>query len=479
MSVAEHAETRGLPASVDAEIAILGAILLSAGRIYPEVAGSLDPDDFILDSHRTMFRRMGQMRGPIDLVTLSTALDDHRELAAIGGAGYLAQLTDGIPRLDNVSHYIGLVKQKAGLRRIIAVSNQVASRALDASEDPELVAADAQRSLAEFAERNAGGLVGLPEIFREKIQSLEALSGQTERSMGIRTGFREFDAKTCGMRRGELLIIAARPSLGKTAIALNIAAHVAQNTHEPVAIFSLEMTAEAVFTRMLNAEARANGHRVRQGMASREDILRLSHTLPQMMSWPIYVDDQASVRPEVIAARAKALKTRLGGMGLIVVDYLQLIDAGTGRNDNRVQEVSRISRAMKRMAKEVDCPVICLSQLNRAPEDRGGRPRLSDLRESGQIEQDADVVAFLWKANQSKANDHPSRRQDGEQTPPHAPGEAGRNDGETFFTIDKQRNGPIGDTTLAFVSAYARFENIAEGFDEEAAREAEQRRFGE
>lgn len=459
-----------LPGSPDAERSILGAILLTDGRLFADAASKLGAEDFILDSHRRLFARMGEMRGPIDLVTLSNALADNRELDAIGGAGYLASLTDGLPRLENIDFYIEIVKQKSSLRRIVAVSNHTASRALDPSENPEEIAADAQRVLAELSVGGDGGLTSLNEIYRQDIGSLDELSGQGERTQGILTGFRQFDRMTCGLHRGEMTVIAARPSMGKTALALNIAAHVARSMRETVAIFSLEMTRKSVLTRILNAEARVNGHRLRSGMAVREDYARLSATLGQLMEWPIFVDDRPAIRPETIVARARALKARMGTMALVVVDYLQLIDAGAGRNDNRVQEVSRISRAMLGMAKSLDCPVLALSQLNRAIEDRGGRPRLSDLRESGQIEQDAHTVCFLWKEN---AEAHRSRR-DGE-----AAVERGHHDGETNLSIEKQRNGPTGDVRLIFISGHARFENAADPFDNDAAQQEAQRRLGE
>ena len=466
-----------LPSSVESERAILGAVLLSNGERFPEVAAVLTADDFSLDSHRRIYARMSELAEesiPIDLVTLVECLDRHGELESVGGATYVSSLTDGLPRLENIGHYTELARQKSGLRRILSISNATAAHAMEGEEHPEEIAARAQRMLSDLTAQAARGPVSFLQIFRERYESLDRLQDMQRSQTGVPTGFRRLDQMTNGIHRGELTLIAARPGMGKTALALNISANVARTTREPVLIFSLEMTAPSLILRMLCSEASVDSHRLRQGFASREDWARLAAALGRMADCQIFIDDQATIRPEMIFARAKALQQRLGSMALVVVDYLQLIDAGNTR-DSRVQEVSRISRAMKLMAKELDCPVLALSQLNRQVEDRNDAPRLSDLRESGTLEQDADAVFFIWKERQNSTH----RSRDIESM-----GDTRTDDGQRKLIIAKQRNGPTGEIGLCWLARYTRFENLAEEWDGDdeataAANQNTQRTFGE
>jgi replicative DNA helicase len=451
-------EVTQLPASIDAERALLGGILLSDGKLYPDVAAQLEPEDFSLDSNRRIFRSMGEMKGPIDLVTLTEHM--HNELESIGGAGYISSLTDGTPKLDNVDFYAQLVKGKAELRKLAKIGQWTTARALDADgETTEDLAAAAQRQLLELSGAERGGFYEASAILKAQFRSIDAIHEAWETEKGILTGFRKLDDQIAGLHPAELFILASRPSLGKTSLALNIAANIALSTKQTVAIFSLEMTARAVILRMICSEARVNSHLLEKGFANQSHRRALAGAAGVIAGLPLHIDDQADIRPETMLARAKALKSKTGSLALVVVDYLQLITIGSrGRLESRYQEISYVSRFMKQMAKELDCPVLALSQLNRAPEDRAGPPRLSDLRESGQLEQDADVVLFLWK-EEYRGKTHPSRDCGADPV----------DDYTVKATIAKQRNGPVGTFDLVFLRQYCRFENYAGFASEEAS----------
>jgi len=432
---------------VEAERAVLGVILLSNGGLYPDVAALLQADDFFLPSHRVIFRRMGGMRGPIDLVTLANALAVRSELATIGGATYLSSLTDGFPKIANADYYVELLKGKSGLRKLAAAGQSLMTRSLESEESPEQILAEAQRSLSTLAQAGGGGFVSVPEVIESQFGSVEALFQPGEKASGIETGFRALDRTILGLREEELVILAGRPGMGKTALALNIAAHVAKHDGA-VGIFSLEMTSRALLVRLLCSEARVNSHRWAAGFATSEDRQRLGQAAGMLATKALFFDDGCDLRPEIMAARAKGHKQR-HGLSLLIVDYLQLMAPGGHRHESRTQEISYISRAMKEMARELKVPVLAVSQLNRAQEERGGCPRLSDLRESGQIEQDADVVLFLWR-EESRGHSHPAR-QSGESEKP-------ADDKTVKLTVAKQRNGPVGSFSLVFLKEFCRFE---------------------
>ncbi|MBI4478736.1 MAG: replicative DNA helicase [Acidobacteria bacterium] len=450
MAVSDPTVLKGLPSNVEAERSVLGAILLD-NSAYNQAAGMLKPEDFFLDSHRRLFLRITEMADhsrPIDLVTLSEELMRHNELEQIGGASYVSSLTDGLPRLANIEHYAKIIKDKALLRRLIHVSNTIATRAIEGADEADEILDSAEGLVLSLGEQQVrSGFLHFREIFRSSFESIDALHDRGKRVTGLETGFRKFDDMTRGLQPSDLIIIAARPSVGKTSFALNIAQFAAIHHQQPVGLFSLEMSKEALVLRLLCAEARVDSHRLQTGFASREDWSRMASALGRLAEAPFFIDDTPALSITEMRAKARRLQAE-HGLGLMVVDYLQLM-SGRGRQENRTQEISTISRGLKSLAKELKVPVVAISQLNRAPEERGGRPRLSDLRESGQIEQDADLVAFLFREELMK------------------PTESNR--GRAELIIEKQRNGPTGTIELAFISKYTCFENLAEDFETESA----------
>ena len=466
MAVSDSTRTKNLPSSVESERAVLGAILLD-NSAYDQAAELLKPEDFYLDSHRILFRRMmalSERSQPIDLVTLSEELMRYNDLEPVGGAAYVSSLTDGLPRLSNIEHYVRIVRDKALLRRLIYTCDGIYNRCLDGSEEIESVLDSAESLILSIGEQRVRkGFIHFRDIFRESIGSLDALHDRGKRVTGLETGFRKFDDMTRGLQPSELIIIAARPSGGKTSFALNIAQYAAIHRQQPVGLFSLEMSKEALVQRLLCAEARVDGHLLQTGFASRDDWAKMARALGHLADAPLFIDDTPAISISEMRAKARRLQ-KDHGLGLLIVDYLQLMSGGgasvstrtgdgltviSAKFENRTQEVSAISRGLKSLAKELKVPVVAISQLNRAPEERGGHPRLSDLRESGQIEQDADLVAFLFREEMSK------------------PTESNR--GRAELIIEKQRNGPTGIVHLAFIPKYTCFENLAEDFETESA----------
>ena len=448
MATSDSTLVKGLPSNLEAERSVLGAILLD-NSAYNQAGAVLAPDDFFLDSHRRIFLRITELADrsrPADLVTLCEELMKHNELEAVGGAGYLSSLTDGLPRLANIEHYAKIVKDKALLRRLIQVSNSIATRCFDGSEEAEEILDSAEGLVLSVGEQRVrAGFLHFRDIFRNSFQSIDALHDRGKRVTGLETGFRKFDDMTSGLQPADLIIMAARPSMGKTSLALNIAQYVGIHLKQSVGLFSLEMSREALVLRLLCSEARVDSHKLRAGFASRDDWARMVAALGRLAEAPIFIDDTPGLSLSEVRAKARRLQAE-HGLELLVVDYLQLM-SGRGRFDNRTQEISSISRGLKGLAKELRVPLIAISQLNRAPEERGGRPRLSDLRESGQIEQDADVVAFIYREELVKPTDD--------------------NRGRAEIIIEKQRNGPTGTVNLAFLSKYTCFENLAEDFETE------------
>ncbi|MBI3894849.1 MAG: replicative DNA helicase [Acidobacteria bacterium] len=452
MAVGESILTKGLPSNVEAERSVLGAILLD-NSAYNQAAAILSPEDFSLDSHRRLFLRIMELADrsqPADLVTLCEELIRHNELEAIGGASYISSLTDGLPRLSNIEHYAKIVKDKALLRRLIQVSNTVATRCLEGAEEAEDILDAAESLILSVGEQRVrAGFLHFREIFRSSFQSIDALHDRGKRVTGLETGFRKLDEMTRGLQPSDLIIIAARPSMGKTSFALNIAQYAAIQQKQSVGIFSLEMSREALVLRLLCSEARVDAHKLQSGFASREEWTRMGGALGRLAEAPIFIDDTPGLSVTEVRAKARRLQAE-HGLGLLIVDYMQLM-SGRGKVENRTQEISAISRGLKGLAKELNVPLVAVSQLNRAPEERGGRPRLSDLRESGQIEQDADLVAFIYREELIK------------------PTEANR--GRAEIIIEKQRNGPTGTLELAFLSKFTCFENLAEDFGADDFRE--------
>jgi replicative DNA helicase len=444
---------RPLPHNLEAEKCVLGAILIN-NPAFNQASEVIDAQDFFRDAHRRIFDKMvalSERSEPIDLVTIKDELTRSGDLDDVGGPAYIASLTDGVPRSANVEYYAKIVKEKSTLRRLIQSATDVLGRAYDAEEDADELLDQAERSIFQIAEhRLRSGFVRVGEMVDQGYQLIEKLQQHKGLVTGVPSGFVELDEMTSGFQRSDLVIVAARPSMGKTSLVLNMALHAGIEAGKTVGIFSLEMAREQLFLRMLTSEARVDAHRFRGGFLGEQDYARLVEAFARLHDAKVYIDDTPSVG--ILEMRAKCRRLKLErGLDLIIVDYLQLMQ-GRGRFENRQQELASISRSMKILAKELDVPILALSQLSRAPESRGDhRPQLSDLRESGALEQDADVVVFIFREDMYAA--------DGEPRPEHA--------GTAEIIIGKQRNGPTGTVRLAFLKQYTRFENLARGVGRE------------
>src|ERR1700757_1759033 len=435
---------RPLPQNLHAERPILGAILLDNHALNAAIE-NLKPEDFFLEQHRRVFNQMialGENQQAIDLVTLTEELHRRSELESSGGAPYLASLVDGLPRVTNVEHYARIVKEKAMLRNLIHATHNIQQRAFEAEEGADTILDGAESSIFALAEdRVKAGLIPVKDIVRDNFERLEKIFREGKSITGVSTGYTELDKLLSGLQPSELLILAARPSQGKTALALNFAENIAIRAGSPVAIFSLEMSKESLLQRLVASVASIDAHKFRTGHLSREDWRRMTEALGTISSAPLWIDDAGSISVLEIGAKARRLK-RDKGLSLLIVDYLQLITA-RGRFGNRQEEVASISRALKGLAKELQIPVLVLSQLTRAPERDERGPQLSDLRESGAIEQDADVVMFIYRPHFFKAGATPEERE------------------ETELRIAKQRNGPTDNVRFVFRSRLTRFEEAA------------------
>jgi replicative DNA helicase len=377
----------------------------------------------------------------LDVVTLKDALERSGDLAECGGPAYLAALLGGVPRAAHVEHYARIVREKALLRELIRTSQTILTSALRSERSPEEVLDDAEKAIFRVAEHRLGsGFIPLSVSAEQSLRWIEDLTERQELVTGVPTGYPQFDEMTAGLQNGDLVILAARPSMGKTALALNICAQAALRHHRTVGIFSLEMSHQQLFIRLLCAEGQIDAHRLRTGRVNREQWEKIIKVYGTLSDAPIFIDDTPGVGVLEMRAKARRLK-REHALDLLVVDYLQLM-RGRGGYDSRQQEISDISRSLKELAKELSIPVLALSQLSRAPEQRSGdhRPQLSDLRESGAIEQDADVVTFLYRPELYKKDD-PSV------------------EGKAELIIGKQRNGPIGTVSLNFIRQFTRFVN--------------------
>jgi replicative DNA helicase len=435
---------RPLPNNLDAERSILGAILLDNNALNAAIE-NLRPEDFFLDQHRRVFVQMmalGENQQAIDLVTLTEELHRRGELEASGGAPYLAALADGMPRVTNVEHYARIVKEKALLRNLIHATHNIQQRALEGEDGADTILDNAESSIFALAEdRVKVGLTPIKDIVKDNFERLERIFREGKSITGVPTGYGELDKLTSGLQTSELLILAARPSQGKTALALNLAENIALRAGLPVAIFSLEMSKESLLQRLVAAVAQIDAHKFRTGHLSKQDWSRMTEALGTISAAPLWIDDAGSISVLEIGAKARRLK-RDKGLSLLVVDYLQLITA-RGRFNSRQEEVSNISRSLKGLAKELQIPVLVLSQLTRAPEREERGPQLSDLRESGAIEQDADVVMFIYRPNWSKMDASPEERD------------------QADIIIAKQRNGPTDRVKFVFRSRLTRFEEAA------------------
>ena len=432
---------RGLPSSPEAERSILGAILLD-NSLCNQAIELIRREDLFLDSHRRIYDKMIALteRGsPIDLITLGDELRRASEFEQVGGATYISSLIDGVPRTDTIEHYAKIVKAKAVLRRMIGACHQIISTCLDEEDDTDTIVDRAEHAIFQIAEdRIRQGFQFVGDIAQRRLEQIEQMAGRPEMITGVPTGFTDFDQMTAGLQRQDLIIIAARPSQGKTGLALNVAQNAARQGYV-VGIFSLEMSSEQLVSRLLCSEARVDAHRLRTGYLNREEWAKLADGLRRICGMQIFLDDTPGQSVLEMRAKTRRLKAE-HGLDMLIIDYLQLM-SGHGRTESRQQEVSQISRELKGLAKELDVPVIALSQLSRAPEMRSDhRPQLSDLRESGSIEQDADVVAFIYRDEVYNA-ESPDK-------------------GVTELIIGKQRNGPTGTVKLFFYKEFTRFENM-------------------
>jgi replicative DNA helicase len=450
----------GLPANIDAEKTILGAILLD-NAAHSEAAEKLDSSDFSLDSHQRIFLRMSELMNAqraVDIVTLANELVRYKEIETVGGVAYLASLTEGLPLRPVIEDYIRIVKDKSLLRRLMAICSAAIARAADQSETALEVLDMAEGQLLEVSERGiVQGLQPLDQIVQESFGSIDNLYKQAREVTGLATHFVVLDQMTSGLQKGELIILAARPSMGKTALAMNIAQQAAVQGKAVVAVFSLEMSKESLLRRMLSAQSGVDQRKLQTGFLGREDHGKLQHALEQLVEAKMYIDDTAGISLAEMRAKSRRLRQNAGGLDLIVIDYLQLMSAtlpsaGGKRFESRTQEVSAISRGLKALAKEMHVPVIALSQLSRASEKRGDdkRPMLSDLRESGSIEQDADLVAFIHREAYYNRDEEMS---DSDKA-------------RSEIIISKQRNGPTGTVHLNFNSNCTRFSNPADFVEE-------------
>ncbi|MGE0456074.1 MAG: replicative DNA helicase [Vicinamibacteria bacterium] len=433
---------RSLPHNAEAERTVLGAVLVD-NAAFNSAAEILTRDDFHREGHRRIFEAMAALAeksAPIDTVTLADELQREQALEAVGGIAYLSGLADGLPRITNVEQWSRIIKEKAVLRRLIHAGNRIVQESFEAEDEAAAILDRAEKAIFEIAERRlTQGFVGIREIVKESFRTIDQLAQSKELVTGLPTGFVDIDEMTSGLQKGDLIIVAARPSMGKTSFCLNVAQHASLRAGETVAIFSLEMSKEQLVLRMLCADARIDSHKLRTGNLQEKDWARLAKAYADLSSSRIFIDDSATVSPLEMRAKCRRLKAE-HGLGLVIVDYLQLMSSG-GRVENRQQEISAISRSMKGLAKELGAPLIALSQLSRAPEARTDRrPQLSDLRESGAIEQDADVVMFIYREEE------------------HKPTEENR--GIAEIIVGKQRNGPTGSKKLAFLKEFTRFENL-------------------
>jgi len=451
MATTEYSLERGLPVSMEAERSILGAILLD-NSLYDQAAEHLLPDHFSLEAHRRIYSRMRELREnsrPVDMITLVEELDRRKEIEAIGGIAYLSSLIDGVPERPSVEHYVRIVCNKALLRGLINVAQNAIAEAVENADEAEEVLGRAEEAIFRLSENRMGqGFLDIPKIIKSSFGSLEELYARGREITGLATHYQQLDKLTSGLQPSDLIIVAARPSVGKTAFAMNIAENAAVRDGKVVGVFSLEMSREALLMRMLASHAQVDSKNLRQGFLTKDDMRKLTQATEELTRSRLYIDDTPGISVSEMRAKARQLKRKENGLDLLVIDYLQLMSAvpiGGKRFENRTQEVSAISRGLKSLAKELRVPVLALSQLSRAPESRGGdhRPQLSDLRESGSIEQDADVVAFIFREEMYKKDDPDL-------------------DGIAEIIVAKQRNGPTATIRMAFIKRYTRFENLAE-----------------
>jgi replicative DNA helicase len=437
------------PQNLEAETSVLGAVLLE-NEALNRVLEILKQDDFYREAHRRIFAailHLYEHSEPVDLITLSEVLKSRGDLEDVGGVEYLNSLVNGVPTAANISYYAKIIKEKAILRKLINRATEIVSQSYSNSGDVDEFIDQAERTIFEISEdRVRPSFYPIKELIKASFKTIERLYEKRQLITGVPTGFQRLDELTSGLQPSDLIIIAGRPSMGKTAFALNIAQHASVRATTPAAIFSLEMSKEQLALRMLCSEAKVDAHRLRGGFLSEADWPKLTRAAGSLSEAPLFIDDTPGISALEMRAKARRLKIE-HNLGLVIVDYLQLM-RGRASADSREQEISDISRSLKALAKELSIPVIALSQLNRRVEERGDkRPQLSDLRESGAIEQDADVILFLYRDEIYNKSEE--------------------NRGKAEIIIGKQRNGPTDKVDLAFLDKYTRFENLS-GLKEDA-----------
>lgn len=431
------------PQNIEAEMAVLGSMLIEEEAIATAIE-VLDGDFFYKDSHKNIFNAILELfnsNKAVDLLTLIEALKKRGILDEVGGAAYITTLTSSVPTAANVAYYANIVKEKAILRNLITIATQIVSESFEQAQDARVLLDKAEQMIFDITgQRVETTIKPVKEVVKDTLETIDNLYKRKENITGIPTGFHEFDIMTAGMQNADLIVIAGRPSMGKSALVSCIAEHVGIVEKIPLAIFSLEMSKEHLVQRMLCSHARVDAHKVRTGFLAQSDWPRITAAAGRLSEAPIFIDDSPAISCLEIRAKARRLKAQ-HNVGLIILDYLQMVKGHKGA-ENRQQEISEISRSLKALAKELSIPVIAVSQLSRSPEKREDRrPQLADLRESGAIEQDADLVALLFREEF------------------YAPTED--NKGKAELIIAKQRNGPVGAMWLAFIKEYTRFENLS------------------
>lgn len=443
------AHLRVPPHSIEAEQSVLGGLLLD-NAAFDKIADIVGEADFYRDEHKRIYRQIRKLlerNKPVDVVTVAESLDQAGEGSETGGLAYLGELAANTPSAANIRRYAEIVRERAVLRQLVTAGDDIAGSALNPlGRDPKQLLDEAEAKVFAIAEggfRHQTGFQHINPLLTQVVERIQELHDRDNPSdiTGVPTGYHDLDLKTSGLQAGDLLIIAGRPSMGKTSLALNMAEHVAIEVGLPVAVFSMEMGGTQLAMRMLSSVGRLDAQRVRTGRLNDDEWSRLSFALGKMHEAPLYIDETAALNPIDLRARARRLHRQCGKLGLIIIDYLQLMSV-SGQGENRATEISEISRSLKSLAKELNVPVIALSQLNRSLEQRPNkRPVMSDLRESGAIEQDADVILFIYR-DEVYNQDTPDK-------------------GSAEIIIGKQRNGPIGMVRLTFVGEYTRFENFA------------------
>ncbi|NLZ43639.1 MAG: replicative DNA helicase [Clostridia bacterium] len=430
------------PQNLDAERSALGAMFLDKEAIYRAME-ILRPDDFYKDAHRYIYQTVLDLANkgePVDLVTVTEALRQNKRLDEVGGVTYLTELANAVPTAAHIDHYARIVEEKSLLRQLIHAAGEIMAASYESREEVEEILDEAERRIFSVANRRSGRTISsLKQILIEAFEQIEYLYENKGAVTGVPTGFADFDRLTAGLQPSDLIILAARPSMGKTTFALNMAENAAVRLKIPVAIFSLEMSKEQLALKMLCAEAGVDNQRIRTGNLSEEDWPKLSHALGRLSEAKIFIDDSPNISAWEIRAKARRIKAE-HGLGLLIIDYLQLMQSRY-RSENRQQEVSEISRSLKALARELSTPVVALSQLSRAVEQRPGKkPSLADLRESGSLEQDADLVCFLYREDY------------------YDPDTEKKN--ITELIVAKHRNGPTGKVEFFFQKEYSKFVSI-------------------